>query len=98
MSVQTFSTAEARHNFVIDEKPYFLPGLSVDDFDQLEPVLSGAPENRFSLTREFVFAHTDARTVKALRTLSIGQFTQLFRSWCGLDGSVTPGESESSAE
>lgn len=97
--VQTFSTADARHNFVIDEKPYFLPGISVDDFDKIETVLDVPVEKSFTASKEFVLSYADARTAKALRGLSPKQFTALFRAWLGLDSSdVTPGESGSSAE
>lgn len=97
---QSFSTADSRHNFSIDEKPYFLPGISVDDFDKLATVLKTPEAERFDATKDFVLSYADARTQKALRTLTIAQFTQLFRGWIGLanGADVTPGESSSSVE
>lgn len=97
---QSFSTADSRHHFSIDEKPYFLPGLSIDEWDEIEMVLGAPDSEKFAATKAFVLSKADTRTAKALGSLSISQFTSLFRGWIGLanGADVTPGESSSSAE
>lgn len=96
--MQTFSTEEVRHNFVVDGVQYYLPGATIDD---LEIVADTA---KLETTEEIVAAfrdhmltrvHPQRRTLtqwwnrqksakQAVRALSIKQVSQLFNEWSGL--------------
>lgn len=94
--MQSFNSADARHKFEIDGVEHALSALTADDIEELEAVLSTPAEQRFVTMRDFVYAHADDATRKAIGTLGIKQITLLFRQWVGLDDE--PGESDGSPD
>lgn len=97
--MQSFSTTETRHLFEIDGVEYFLPGLTIDDYEAVSEVMVVPDHQRPPAFRDFILERASEDAAEALRKLTIKQTSQLFREWVGLTGKseIAPGESSGSA-
>ena len=93
----SLSTAQ-KYSFEVDGKPYMLPALTFDDVKETVEVMSAAPEAQYDALRGFLEKRTDKRTMQVIGKLALVDIFALFKDWTGVQGAVTPGESEGSPE
>ena len=87
-------TAAKPYSFEVDSKAFMLPGLSFGDIDVVAEALAGNAGQQLTAAKSILFDRADERTVKAIKSLGLGDLGKLFRKWAG----VAPGESSSSPE
>ncbi len=89
------SLKQNRFEFSIDGARFELPKFKFLPIEKIEALDASETSGQFS-TMLALFGQPDTAIGKALRTLDIEQFTDLFSAW-QKDSGVTVGESEASA-
>jgi hypothetical protein len=100
--MQEFTTKAARHEFTIDGELYWLPGVTVADFEALERLSKLEGKEQIREFTALLMARVEPNswwrviTLKSARhmvgRLTPAQLTDLYRAWWGM----TPGESSGS--
>jgi hypothetical protein len=105
--MQSFSTKEVRHEFAVDDVPYYLPGVTVTDLEAVAAlgVLEGAEQ--IAAFRDLIVSRVQPQkrtfaqwlsgarsAASAVEALNIKQLSELFREWSGMGKTV--GESSAS--
>lgn len=103
--MQNFSTKEIRHDFTVDGAPYFLPGVTIGDYEEVGKLASMETDEQIVAFRQLLATRAKTPNVwafwrkhprAAVSSLSPKQLTALFTAWTGFGKSV--GESSSSPE
>lgn len=107
--MQTFSTDDARHKFVVDGREYYLPGVTLYDAMQFAELDGLTPTEQVDAFKAILLEKVRVSKlgrwerlrklnpgVKAVSSLSVRQTSELFKEWAGANGAVVPGESSRS--
>ena len=103
--MQSFSTKEIRHNFLVDDLPYYLPGVNVGDLEQIAELFEMDVTPQMVAFRELIASRAQSPNRwafwrksprRAVAALTIKQLSELFQAWTGMD--KKPGESSASPD
>ena len=91
--MQSFSTKEIRHDFLVDDRPYFLPGVNVGDLERVAELSSMDTTPQLAAFRELIASRVKSPNPwafwrksprRAVAALTILQLSELFKGWTGM--------------
>jgi hypothetical protein len=96
--MQEFSTKAVRHEFRIDGRRFWLPGIRLADFEAAAQLDSMTPEQRIPAFRDFIATRVRPFWFgrRATRKLNIVQLMDLWKGWVGLPGEAGSSSPDSS--
>ena len=89
--MQSFTTKQLRHHFSVDGSPYFLPGFTIDDIEQVGKLGELTGDDQLIEFRRLLaeraqgnlWAFWRMSPRQAIHKLDVAQLADLFHAWTG---------------